>query len=92
MFPLVGVLVVHNRHSGTFPSNSIPVWVCSIGILAIMVGLVLHQVRTYVGFIIALFVSQGIAVFASHGAAVFLSSFGGVLGLLARHTCLSCTT
>lgn len=46
MFPLVGVLAVHYRHSGSFPSNSIPVWVCAIGILAVVVGLVLHQVRT----------------------------------------------
>ncbi|CAN0336285.1 unnamed protein product [Pylaiella littoralis] len=40
-----GVLVVHYRHSGSFPSNSIPVWVCTVAILAVVVGLVLHQLE-----------------------------------------------
>lgn len=81
-----GVLVVHYRHSGSFPSNSIPVWVCTVAILAVVVGLVLHQVR--VGFLVARLViaRYGIAVFASHMVRSALSSYGGVRGLPARHT------
>lgn len=42
---LVGVLVVHYRHSDLLVFNSAPVWVCAIGILSVVAGLVLHKVR-----------------------------------------------
>lgn len=44
---LVGTLVVHYRHSDSFPSNSVPVWVCALGSVAVLTGLVLHQVLTF---------------------------------------------
>lgn len=50
MFALVGTLVVHYRHSDSFPSNSVPVWVCAVGFVAVLTGLVLHQVG-FVGLV-----------------------------------------
>lgn len=45
LFALGGTLVVHYRHSDSLPSNTVPVWACAVGFVAVLAGLVLHQVR-----------------------------------------------
>lgn len=45
IFALGGTLFVHYRHSDSFPSYGIPVLVCAVGFVAVVTGLVLHQVQ-----------------------------------------------
>lgn len=44
VFALGGTILVHYRHSESFPSYSVPVLVCAVGFVAVVAGLVLHQV------------------------------------------------
>lgn len=45
LISLSGALVVHYRACDSFPSNNFAVWVCGLGLVAVLTGLVLHQVR-----------------------------------------------